>query len=136
MNKAEKKFRLYAIIVIFVLLSVLLAVINGVNFTMAAQDADELTQILADRQGSFERVENAPDGMTFKPGEKDFRMGPMGPGSPEMNDSLRYFTISFTENGEKAETVAFRISVVSESDAIEWASGLKNEKTFFVSFLP
>ena len=37
MNKAEKKFRLYAILVIFILLTLLLAVINGVNFTMAAE---------------------------------------------------------------------------------------------------
>ena len=57
MNKAEKKFRLYAIFVIFVLLTVLLAVINGVNFTMAASDADDITQRIADRQGSFERGE-------------------------------------------------------------------------------
>lgn len=132
MNKAEKKFRLYAILVIFVLLTVLLSVINGMNFTMAASDADELTQMLADKRGSFERKDVAPDGMPFRQdqsNETGFRMGPMGPDSPEMNESLRYFTIAFSENGEKVETVAFQISAVTESEAQEWAAELLKQKT-------
>ncbi|MBR7032326.1 MAG: HAMP domain-containing histidine kinase [Clostridia bacterium] len=132
MNKAEKKFRIYAIVVVFVLLTVLLSVINGVNFTMAASDADELTQMIADKRGSFERKENAPDGEQIRsgqPGDGDFRMGPMGPESPEMNASLRYFTFAFPEKGEKIETVAFNVSAVTESEAQEWAAGLTNQKT-------
>ncbi|MBQ7474938.1 MAG: HAMP domain-containing histidine kinase [Clostridia bacterium] len=129
MNKAEKKFRLYAILVIFVLLTVLLAVINGVNFTMAAADADELTGMLADRQGAFEHKENAPDGTEAPPRDKDFRMGPMGPASPEMKASLRYFTIAFSDKGETVETVAFNVSAVTEEEAAEWARSLLNQKT-------
>jgi signal transduction histidine kinase len=128
MNKAEKKFRIYAILVIFVLLTVLLAVINTVNFTMAAEDADRLTQAISERQGSFEPVGNFPSELQFMPKDKDFRMGPMGPDSPEMNASLRYFTIAFTDKGEKAETVAFNISAVTEEDAREWAKQLLKEK--------
>ncbi len=129
MNKAEKKFRLYAILVIFVLLTVLLTVINGVNFTMAAADADELTGMLADRQGAFEHKENAPAGTEAPPRDKDFRMGPMGPASPEMKASLRYFTIAFSDKGETVETVAFNVSAVTEEEAAEWARSLLNQKT-------
>ena len=129
MNKAEKKFRIYAILVVFVLLTVLLAVINTVNFTMAAEDADRLTQAISERQGSFESVGNFPSDMQFMPKEKDFRMGPMGPDSPEMNASLRYFTMAFTDKGENAETVAFNVSAVTEEDAKEWAKQLLKEKT-------
>ncbi len=129
MNKAEKKFRLYSILVIFVLMTVLLTVINGVNFTMAAGDADRLTQMIADRQGSFERRGNASDGVLSEPGEAGFRMGPMGPDSPEMNASLRYFTVAFSEKGEKVETVAFNVSAVTQEEAEEWASGLTKQKT-------
>ena len=132
MNKAEKQFRLLAILVIFVLLTTLLAVINGVNFTMVASDADMLTQTLADRQGSFERKDNAPADRQFQPDqprEKDFRMGPMGPDSPEMNESLRYFTVAFSDNGETVETVAFHISAVTEEEAEEWASELTKHQT-------
>lgn len=129
MNKAEKKFRIYAILVIFVLLTVLLTVINTVNFTMAAEDADRLTQAISERQGSFEPVGNFPSELQLMPKDKDFRMGPMGPDSPEMNASLRYFTIAFTDKGEKAETVAFNVSAVTEEDAREWAKQLLKEKT-------
>ena len=125
MNKAEKKFRLYAILVIFVLLTVLLSVINGVNFTMASEDADRITQMLADRQGSFENNENMP----AERKEKDFRMGPMGPDSPEMNASLRYFTVAVSGKGKSAETVAFHISAVTEEEAKEWATDLMNQRT-------
>ena len=129
MNKAEKKFRIYAIIVIFVLLTVLLAVINGVNFTMAANDADMITQMLANRQGSFEFSGDIPADIPEKPKDREFRMGPMGPDSPEMNASLRYFTIAFSDKGKTAETVAFNISAVTESEAQEWAKGLLKQST-------
>ena len=129
MNKAEKKFRLYAILVVFVLLTVLLGLINGVNYTMAAQDADSITQMIAERQGSFDRAENAQEGTTAQPRVKNFRMGPMGPDSPEMNASLRYFTFAFSENWQKAQTVAFHLSAVTEAEAREWASGLLKETT-------
>jgi len=133
MNKAEKKFRLYAILVVFVLLTVLLSVINGVNFTMAAMDADEITQRLETRKGQFERKDLLPaannqtgaESMEFEMGS----MGPMGPESPEMNASLRYFTFAFSKNGEAVETVAFNISAVTEDEAREWASSLLKEST-------
>ena len=127
MNTAEKKFRLYAILVIFVLLTVLLSVINGVNFTMAAGDADRLTEMLSERKGSFERKENLP--AEAAAGGQTFRFGPMGPGSPEMNASLRYFTIAFPEKSTKAETVAFHISAVTEEEAKTWAESLLKQKT-------
>ena len=62
-------------------------------------------------------------------GKGDFRFGPMGPDSPEMNASLRYFTIAFSEKGENVQTVAFNISAVTEEDAKEWAKELLKEKT-------
>ena len=129
MNKAQKRFRRYAILVVFVLLTILLVVINGVNFTMAAEDADQLTQTLADRQGSFGHGQAVPGGWATKSREKGFRMGPMGPDSPETDASLRYFTVSFSREGQAMETVAYRISVVTESEAREWAAGLLKEKT-------
>lgn len=126
MDKAQKKFRLLAIAGLFILLTVLLAVINGLNFTMAAHDADELTGNIAGRQGAF-----APGSGTEQPGEPGFRMGrmgPMGPDSPEMNASLRYFTVSFPDGGE-AVMEEFRISAVTQEEALDWASGLKKEST-------
>ena len=67
MNKAERKFRLYAILVLFVLLTVMLAVINGINFTMAARDADLITEKIAALQGTFDGIHSQTPGL-FPPG--------------------------------------------------------------------
>ena len=123
MNKVEKRFRLYAILVIFILLTVLLAVINVTNFTMVAQDADRITQMIAEHAGSLEGM------VPGQPRERDFRMGPMGPDSPETGLSARYFTIAFSDKGKEAVTVAYRISAVSEEEAQQWASELRKQES-------
>ena len=53
MNKVRRKFVLYAMIAVFVMLTALLGVINGLNFTMAANDADMITERLAAGNGRF-----------------------------------------------------------------------------------
>ena len=177
MKKARKRFVLYAMLSIFVLLVILLGVINGVNFTMASEDADQLTQVLAQGQGMFNNVPAldgnvpvfdgnvpapdgnapafdgnvpapdgsapvfdgsvpAPDGNTQFPGGMPFfgfqngqplNIGPLGPNSPEMADSLRYFTFAFDADGN-AERVAWEISAVTEEEALAWARGLLKEQ--------
>lgn len=61
MEQVRKRFVLFAALSIFALLAALLCVINGVNFTMAAADADEITLALAERKGAFERTQPPPD---------------------------------------------------------------------------
>ena len=114
---------------IFALLAVLLGVINGANFTMASEDADHITLMLSENQGIFpgqRAMEN--DGMRMNMrGGRPALVGPMGPDSPEMAASMRYFTFAFDENGG-AERIAFSISAVSEEDAIAWAKSLLSER--------
>lgn len=148
MIKARKRFVLYAMLSIGVLLTVLLGIINGVNFTMASQDADRLTQMIADRRGSLSErgdmgnaapetgSEALPGGMAAPRGTPapaanmgngaPTRMGPMGPESPEMAFSLRYFTYAFDEDGE-AEQIAWALSAFDEEDALAWAKRLVTE---------
>ena len=123
MIKARNQFIRYALCAVFVLLLVLLAVINGVNFTMAAQDADELTLRLC-RSGEGEAFSGARAGMgkTGRP----VRMGPMGPDSPEMAASLRFFTFAFDGEGN-ARRVDYSIAAVSEEEALSWARSLLGE---------
>ncbi|MBQ9233296.1 MAG: HAMP domain-containing histidine kinase, partial [Lachnospiraceae bacterium] len=126
-----------------VLLTVLLTVINGVNFTMVAQDADRITQRLADQYGQFimdggqkehkkkkdfedSTNQNAATGVQGE-GQEIGRFGPMGPDSPEMRASVRYFTFAFSEDGEKVETVAFNMSAITEEEAESWAKDLLDE---------
>lgn len=145
MRKAEKKFRLYAVLAVFILLAALLFVINGVNFTMVAEDADRITRMLADHGGAFGRDfahegetnkdkartdSQARQQMTLENRKYQFRpVGPMGPDSPEVDASIRYFTFAFSEDGQTAETIAFQISAVSVEEAAEWAQSLLREST-------
>ena len=64
MEKVRKRFVLFAALSIFALLAALLCVINGVNFTMAAADADEITLTLANRNGAFRGARTPPDSGT------------------------------------------------------------------------
>ena len=124
MNKAKKKFVLYAVLAVFILLTLLLGIINAMVFTMAARDADEITEMLASGKGKFQEDEPpAPDGHN--------PMGMIGPDSPELIATVRYFTVSFKQEGEKetVKLVSYNISAVSEEEAIEWARSLKNEST-------
>ncbi|MBQ7599540.1 MAG: HAMP domain-containing histidine kinase [Clostridia bacterium] len=138
MSKAEKKFLWYAVLAVFVLLAVILGVINIVNFTMAASDADELTQRIADQHGTlnirtFDRpggmnAPGTPGGDTGWGGRSDI----MGPDSPEMNNSLRFFTVAYSKGFETGELIEYRISAISESEALEMADSLKEGKTGWV----
>ena len=53
MRKAANRFLLYAMLAIFVLLTALLGVINGINFTLEAEDADSITQRIAEQNGEL-----------------------------------------------------------------------------------
>ena len=123
MNKIKRQFVGQATAAIFVLLTVLLSVINMIDFTLASQDADRVTQMLAEDRGIFGADRFRPGPMND--GEK---RGPMGPDSPEMPDSLRYFTFAFGADGS-AQTVAFRMTALTEEEAQQWAQSLLRETT-------
>lgn len=167
MNKAKKRFILLTELSVLLLLTFLLTVINVLNFTMAADEADMLTERIAQRHGTMDRSqlepksmkpasqpEQAPDkpsqavsttasgagsdtqtgdnsstntGNAAK-GTRPFRLdngryGFLGPDSPEMASSLRYFTYSFDKEGT-ANVVDFQMSSVSEEEAAAWAESL------------
>ena len=125
---------------VFALLTVLLTVINGINFTMASNDADNITQMISERNGTLseqgvskkKKPQNSatPD-MPERdaPGNEKYgskRMGPMGPDAPDMNSSLRYFTVSFDVRNN-TRILAFNMSAVDEDEAVEWARELRYE---------
>ena len=127
MNKAVRKFVLSAEGAIFVLLTVLLSVINIVNFAMAGDDADHVTQRIEEQQGMFHSNTKPPEPRK----NNRFRFegfDNMGPDSPEMDDSLRYFTISFDKDNN-ADTVVFKMSAISEDEAVSWAESLLSYQT-------
>ena len=162
MNKARKKFVIFSELSVILLLALLLTTINVINFTMAADEADMMTERIARMNGSLDSdrkiddmvppLDEAPsvtEGSASSPAAaqsrsentepknnrsiKQFRLNGgrfdnMGPNSPEMNSSLRYFTYSIDKDGN-VEKVDFRMSAVSEEQAASWAQSLQNGST-------
>lgn len=129
MNKVRRKFVIYAMAAIFVLLTGLLVVINGVNFTMVAQDADRITETIAKEKGRFGEE---PKRFPGQGEQKGFgKMESMGPDSPERAFSFRYFTYRFAK-GKDGEEVVFNISAFTKEEAKELAHQLLQENTGWV----
>ena len=130
MNKVRKKFVLYAEIAVFILLTVLLPVINVINFTMVTEDADRITNTISHNRVKFfkEPQEESPPPSSSSSSQRPSKnSGVMGVNSPEMNASLRYFTYAFDKDGN-AEKIEHRMTAVTEDEAIEWARSLLNEE--------
>ncbi len=134
MNKAVRKFAVTAEFAVFILLAVLLSVINVVNFAMASDDADMITQRIAEGNGILGR-DKKPDNKIknngfddlFRPnGTGGFRN--MGPNSPEMDFSIRYFTYAFDKDGN-AHKIIMNMSAVDEVQAEKWAKSLLGSST-------
>ena len=123
-SKIRRKFSLFAILSVFIFLSLILLTINIVNFSLVASDADRITSNIQANGGHYVS-EHIP-----APGEDKGRPGQdqMGPDSPEMKDSLRYFTVSFDENNEP-KIVEYKINYFSKEEAIDLAKELKKQST-------
>ena len=128
MNKARKKFIINAECAMFILLTLLLSIINIVNFTMVSEDADHLTGIIAEKNGSFGRDSSEAPPIRDPLHQNKRYFDSMAPDSPDNKASARYFTFAFDENGN-AEKIAFNISAVTEEEAAKWAKSLQNEST-------
>ncbi len=135
MTKSEKKFLIYAMLAVTVLMFLVLGIINVVNFTIAAEDADRLTSALASQNGSFSRTGGKKSGA--ETGNMPGGMGPWqsGPSDPDTRNSLRYFTVSVSPKGDKATLEEYHISAISESYALEIGKKLANEKTGWVNWI-
>ena len=145
MIKARKKFVFSALLSMFAILVILLGIINGTNITLAADDADRITQVLSEGRGAFmngqARIADTAEAQATQSPETSgeqaaatrggrnwrFDFGPMGPDSPEMAPSLRYFTFAFDKDGN-AECVAWFISAVDKAEAQDWAQSLTDER--------
>ncbi len=128
MNDVRKKFVLLSTLSVFAMVLVLLGIINVLNFTMAARDADQITLTLSENAGSFSEAPAVPNGQKGKGNSLNIfegnSVGPMGPQSPDMASSMRYFTCLFDEE-KQAQIVSYHLSAVSEEEAADWAESLR-----------
>ena len=130
MNKVRKKIVIYAELSVFILLTVLLTIVNVINFSMVSDDADRITQRIAAESGAFASDQTEGKGSdSDKPSRKPDdtkadtdagrgRFGQMGPESPETQASMRYFTYAFDKE-KNATQIVYKITSISEDEAEE-----------------
>ena len=138
-KKLRKKFILVSLLSVFALLTAISIVINFVNFSLVADDADRILSQMIVKGGEF------PEG--FVPGENQDQnngggpnnteeenggsfdpRGPKGPDSPELGQTTRYFTVTFDAETGDVTNVKMKINAVSREKAIEWARSLMKKK--------
>ena len=134
-NKFRRKFVGYATVSIFTLLLLIFAAINIVNFSMLANEADNVTQLLADAGGEFKEIDppspippsgDTSEGQGFNPGEftPPEREGRDGLNF-ETRMSTRYFTVKIDDAGNATMLrMAMENQTVAEGDAVTWAKSL------------
>ncbi len=143
-KKLRWKLVAYATTSIFFFLLVILSTINLVNFGMVADEADQITQTIANNGGTYgggggqggggQATSTTTPSALFSSGQQGQNgpgtdgpspSDPGGPGSPEMGESIRYFTVSFDANGTGTiVTKKIMDETVSNEAAISWASTL------------
>ena len=123
-EKLRKKFIITALISVFALLTAILLVINFVNFSMVSDQADRILEQLATEGGAFREMDGQPQ-MGAPQDRQDMR--PMGPNSPELRNTTRYFTVDFDQEGNVMR-VDLHMNAVNEAQATEWAAKLLGKK--------
>ena len=106
-------------------LILLLGLINGALLSMAADDADHLTQAIAENRGFIGRSRDR-GALRFENNRPV--SGLAGPDSPDVRASLRYFTCVFAADGQ-GEPIAYSMDLVSRDEALAWARSLLKERS-------
>ena len=104
---------------LFILLFVIVAGMNLLNFNSVMTEADQLLQVLSQNKGDF------PDFKDEKPGKPDLLPPQM---SPETPYESRYFSVVIDSKGDVYEIETGRIITVDEEKAVEYARKALNDK--------
>ena len=146
-RKLQKRFVAVAMASVFLVLTVLIGLINVMNYRTMLSEADETLTIIANNNGIFPSMLDFPDGELpegFTPGElpEGFTPGELPEGfasdgsfsdgrnpqnnrggwkqreqSAELPFQTRYFTVTFDEAGEVAASNLDNIAALNESEA-------------------
>ena len=121
-KKLRFHFILNSLLSVFALLFVILGTINVVNYSLVANDADKVTQIIADNGGAFKEMEPPKEGSNPP--------APVGPNSPETAMSTRYFTVKIVKDNDNYsyELFAYKIIALSQEECLEWGKSIYANK--------
>ncbi len=120
-KKLKVKFCILSVTALFVLLSVIVAGMNILNYNSVVDEADALLVLLSQNMGRFPEKGDRPDLML----PPDF--------SPETPYESRYFTVSYNEVDGSVSVDVSKIAAVDKEKAIEYAEKIvksKKEKGF------
>ena len=111
-NRLKRKFLIIGTVFMFILMSVLVLIMNIVNYHEVADDADSVLDVLSNP--GIPMLEDKKDMKAPKP---DVDFVPRGM-SPEVPYESRFFTVEISEDGETLESDLSRIISVDE-DSVE-----------------
>lgn len=122
-KKLQKKFIISAMAAVTIVLSVIMIIVNGVNYGNINKSANNLMNILENNNGVFpmEAKDNPPagDNGDKKPPQVDI--------SKEAPFQTRYFTVEITPEGNVYRIDTGKIAAISTETAKEYALELYNQ---------
>ncbi len=120
--KLKFKFIVLSMTALLVLLTVIVAGMNIINYTSVVDEADSVLSILSQNRGVF------PD---FEPNAGEIPNDMIPPElSPETPYESRYFTVTYNEMGSIINVDVSKISAIDREKAIAFANQVNNKKGF------
>ncbi len=119
-RKLRIKFTMMAMASLFLVLAVIVAGINALNYRGIIREADGILSILLENDGTFPRMD-ALKGDGKKGKEKEKGMGMGGPMSPETRYEIRHFSVRLGKDGKVVSADTGKISAVDTQEAIAYA---------------
>ncbi len=123
LKKLRIKFIVISISSLFVFLSIILTVVNVINYTKVSNDADNITEILAENGGNF-GMDDQFNGQT-PPQIPQGNQGPNQGGNPfdrrETKFDTRYFYVKLNTQGEVIEANVNNTISFTQDEATDFA---------------
>ncbi len=112
--RLKRKFIIAAMASVFLVLSLLIGLINVLNYNSVNSFADKKLAIIAENEGDFPRIDE------FRGEGRD----PRPDMSPEAPFDTRYFTVTVNDDGDVTAVNTGRIAAVSTETAAEYGAEL------------
>lgn len=124
-KKLKIKFICLAMVSLFLLLAVVVAGMNIINYNSVVIEADKTLDFMSQNKGGFPDLDKGGMGEPLMP--EDERLPDHM--SPETPYESRYFSVLITDTGDVLQTETSRIASIDEADAKEYAlKALDSEK--------
>lgn len=123
-KKMRRNFILITMLSVVLVLTVIMAIVNGINFAQKDRSASQMLTMLADNKGQF----------PFKNPQKKPGDGKPFAFSPEAPYETRYFSVQLKENGELVSVDTGKIAAVDTEQAASFAQTLwqKGKRTGYL----